>query len=503
MRATPERKPYALAAANHLTSKPIRCPNQVECPRLTSHSHQELASDWRDDEDTFDDDDGAQYHARSSAKWILGVIVVQVVCQLALLFEQLAPLRLIFRVSSFGFSVFAFAMLVGSSGYLGNAPAKKLAIAVLLIVAFNIVIHPTTSSLVGGLATLGFYFAIIAPVFWVPNLIVTRDLFTKLIWAIFLFHLLSTTFGVLQTFYPGRFQPALSKVISNSIYKGDNLKITLADGQEAYRPMGLTDIPGGAGVAGFYTVVFGLGIWLTSNRQMAKVIGAVGIFLGAYCIYLSQVRSLLVLIAIIAIALFFVSIRLGRIKFAVQVAILIPVVLVGAFAWATMIGGEATVDRFSTLMDGSPTDVYQQNRGGFLAHTLYVLLPEYPLGAGLARWGMMNAYFGGLNRAAYPIWAEIQWTGWLLDGGVPLVIFYPLAVAIAAWNTYRAAFYSPDEWLSGWGLLLVAYSVGLFAQTFGSVPFSSQFGLEFWLLQSAFWSCTEQSTIDDGEIDLA
>ena len=47
---------------------------------------------------------------------------------------------------------------------------------------------------------------------------------------------------------------------------------------------------------------------------------------------------------------------------------------------------------------------------------------------------MMLHYFGDRYNAESPqIWAEIQWTGWLLDGGIPLMI------AAAAANVSRAA----------------------------------------------------------------
>ena len=445
------------------------------------------------EEHEFDIDKSNVYRSTASERWLVGAILVQVVCQLALLMQQLGAYRVIFRMSSFGYSLVAFAVLVFVGHNRGAFPAKRLVVVVLSIVAINIVIHPITSSFLGGLATLGLYLAIAAPVFWVPNLLVTRECFKRLIWAIFLFQFLSTIFGVLQSLYPGQFQPNISTIISNYGHKGNNLKITLTNGMRVFRPMGLTDTPGGAGVAGFYTIIFGMGIWLTSKFPPAKLIGLAGVLLGAYCIYLSQIRSLIVLVAVVTVALLIILVRMGKVSLALQIAILIPVSLAAALSWATLIGGDATVQRFSTLLNGSPTEIYQKNRGGFLTHTINVLLPEYPFGAGLGRWGMMNLYFGVNTPEASPIWAEIQWTGWLLDGGVPLVFCYSLAVIISIWNTYKTACRSQDKWLSGWGLLLVAYSIGLCAQTFGSMPFLSQFGYEFWLLNSAYWTCVYQT----------
>ena len=61
----------------------------------------------------------------------------------------------------------------------------------------------------------------------------------------------------------------------------------------------------------------------------------------------------------------------------------------------------------------------------FIRYTLSELLYQFPLGAGLGRWGMMHVYFGDPTLwQAPPIHVEVQLTGWLLDGGVPLWLLY-------------------------------------------------------------------------------
>ena len=46
--------------------------------------------------------------------------------------------------------------------------------------------------------------------------------------------------------------------------------------------------------------------------------------------------------------------------------------------------------------------------------------PRVLIGAGLGRWGMAAGYFG---TASLPgIWAEIQVTGWVVDGGILMLI---------------------------------------------------------------------------------
>src|SRR5262249_12004694 len=127
--------------------------------------------------------------------------------------------------------------------------------------------------------------------------------------------------------------------------------------------------------------------------------------------------------------------RLGRLVWLTMVT---STVAAAGLVWALSVGGESVSQRLSTLVDDDPGSVYHNNRGHFLQETVEVLLPEYPLGAGLGRWGMMSAYFGDHSNA---LWAEIQWTGWLLDGGIPLVVVYVLAILsalVAVWRMTRA-----------------------------------------------------------------
>ena len=109
-------------------------------------------------------------------------------------------------------------------------------------------------------------------------------------------------------------------------------------------------------------------------------------------------------------------------------------------------------------------------------------LPDYPLGAGLGRWGMVNQYFGGGRNA---LWAEIQLTGWLFDGGILLLLAYPVTVVAAVWQGVRTALrhWSSPE-LDGWAAVIGGYNVGALALTFSCPLFMSTAGVEFWLINA-------------------
>ena len=118
----------------------------------------------------------------------------------------------------------------------------------------------------------------------------------------------------------------------------------------------------------------------------------------------------------------------------------------GAYLWAVSVGGDAVADRFLGLLNDGVFSTFDENRGLFIRYTLTELLVEFPFGAGLGRWGMMQVLFGDSTMwQAPPIHVEIQPTGWLLDGGVPLCSCMARPSLIALRHTYRLAADSHDR----------------------------------------------------------
>jgi len=85
-----------------------------------------------------------------------------------------------------------------------------------------------------------------------------------------------------------------------------------------------------------------------------------------------------------------------------------------------------------TLFVTDPISVYQNARGTQLTITFRDLLVEHPFGAGLARWGMAASYFGVFTLDAPALWAEIQFTAWMIDGGILLIALYCGALVVTA-----------------------------------------------------------------------
>lgn len=423
---------------------------------------------------------------READFWVRWFMIIQVVSQLAII-GPLGSLRTLLRMAAFGSSL-VFLFLV--RGKAGPHPARTAALVVMVILGVS-VFNPTSAMLPAALAQVGLYLAVLAPLFWVPRLTVGFPTLWTLLAILWGFHTAGSIVGVLQVYFPGRFQPALSPVIL-SLGRGyvESLMITTSNGVRVFRPMGLTDVPGGAGTSGLYAVVLGIGMFFTSRKRWLSLAAIGSVLLGLTCLYLSQIRALMVVTGISIVAITVVLAMRRDYKRLSMFGVVLVAVLVVSFRSAVSLARESVEQRVGTLAHGTPQQVYERNRGQFLSQAFGELLPEYPLGAGVGRWGMMNAYFGNKNDPNPSLWAEIQWTGWILDGGAPLVLAYLAALYLAVWTTLgiARARLRGDPALSLWGAVILAYSIGALAFTFSYPVFLSQTGMEFWFLNAVLFA---------------
>jgi hypothetical protein len=161
------------------------------------------------------------------------------------------------------------------------------------------------------------------------------------------------------------------------------------------------------------------------------------------------------------------------------------VIIVGLTA-STILGGESVRERFSTLLGDDPTTLYYQSRGNQLKSGFNELAGQYPFGAGLARWGMMYGYFGDRSKLeSTELWAEVQPTVWLLDGGLFLLGLYALALIVTALFTWRLALQLAARGDRLWASTVAAVNIGTLALVFSFVPFATQVGIQYWFLEGA------------------
>jgi hypothetical protein len=435
---------------------------------------------------------------QASSTWFEAFVWLLVITQVAQAFLTqvapfvggLGPARMLVRSTPYGASL-ALLMILASSPRRARHPATGLAGVAMVILAVSI-LHPTTNTLLAGFAHAALYLAIFAPLFWVPRLRIDLSIFRRVVIILWSFHTLSAGLGVLQVYFPDRLQPDVSELAGDADYVEAQV-ITTASGQSVFRPVGLTDRPGGAATGGFYAVLFGVGLLLTDRRTWLKAVSLVSITVGLMVIYLSQIRSIMVLTAVSVLVCAAMLVWRRDLAKAGMLSAVLSVLALGSFMLAVSVGGASVADRLGTLVAERPSEVYASNRGVFLEQTIEELLPRYPGGAGLGRHGMMNANFGDNSRPERSaIWVEIQWTAWLVDGGVPLILAYASALLAALWAVWSIALQrtssDPDAEVPFWGVLLVAFNIGGFALTFSYPLFMGQSGMEFWLLNAALFT---------------
>ncbi len=436
---------------------------------------------------------------RPASRIIELFILVEFACQAALLSPWVGVLRVFVRCAAFGTSLLLlFLYLPGRRIHPAVKPAAAVAV-LLVLAAFN----PETNTALAATMQIALYIAILAPLLWVSNLSLDQDEIRRVLVIMLAFQATSSVIGILQVYFPGQFRGNISSVIAaegKSYLQG--LLYRNAYGVLVLRPSGLTDIPGGVGMAGQYTALMGLYFFLTSRRSLMRTVAVAAALAGVVAVYLSSVKSamicLIISLATFA-ALFFwrsVSDRGRRVAYWLaqrvspwEVLAVVGAIAVGGYYLAVQIGGAGVTGATQTLTQSAPTELFYQERGRFLEYTLQVLLPQYPFGAGLGRWGMMRHYFGDpANLRSSGIWVEVQWTAWLVDGGVPLILAYTLAILIAIRFAVRCAITPNLGALGVLGALVAAIDVGLLAGTFAYVPFITSMGMDFWLLNAMLFA---------------
>ena len=434
-----------------------------------------------------------------------GFVLFEFACQVGLMVASIGGMRVLVRCGAFGVSLLL--LLIFTPGKRLH-PSVKPAIVVMAIVLFAL-LNPHTNTLLSGTMQTLLYAAILAPLLWVSNLPLERPGIRRILLIMLAFQALSSLIGVLQVYYPGRFRGNLSSVIATA--KGHYIKglyYKNAAGGLVLRPSGLTDIPGGVGLAGQYATLFGLYFFLTDRDRSIRWISIGAALIGVAAVYLSGVKSAMICLGISLAAftgLFFwqgVSARGQRVAAwasrqrisPVRALVLVGVIAVGGYYLAIRVGGQGVTNATGALTQSAPGQVFYQERGRFLEYTLNVLLPQYPLGAGLGRWGMMSYYFGNLNNPnSTPIWVEIQWTGWLVDGGVPLVLAYAFAILVAIRFAVKCSQTPALGDFAVFGALVAGYDVSVVAGTFDYNPFITSMGMDFWLLNAILFGAIAYS----------
>ena len=381
--------------------------------------------------------------------------------------------RLPLRVGAYALSIFAFVLWwFDRAGYKeGKHPAERYMLLVLVVLAMGLA-HPLTSNLESGLAQIGLYFAILCPLFWARAYVTTRRQLVRILLVLLVCNGINSMVGVLQVYNPDQWMP---RELS-SLYQGRSDFLSAASyigpgGRLIIRPPGLFDTPGAVCSAGTIAALFGLILVLEPLAVWKRAIALTMAIAGVCAIYLSHMYVLMLTAQ-------------KQTKRVAGFTMLAVGLVLGGLSLATILGGESISSRFSTLVAEDPRELYYKSRGQSVEYAFNNLLVEYPLGAGLARWGMMNYYFGDPHQLDAPaVFAEVQPNAWLLDGGFFLLLFYSIGLLTTAVYDLKLVrtLANRDDRL--WATAVIAANFGTLALVFSFVPFGTAVGMQFWFLE--------------------
>jgi hypothetical protein len=428
--------------------------------------------------------------------WLELFVAVQYCSTAVLLIPGTQPVRIFVRAFPY---VLSLAMLYFiANTYKGRqrmSPGGMLLTLALVLLAINL-LHPSTD-LSAGVAQVVFQLSIAAPLYWASRLRLDRARLDWLLWLIFVSNAASAVLGLLQVYYPDTFMPPefSAQALAMNPAAVESLSYRSVTGELITRPPGLTDMPGGAAVGALFTALLGLTfgsraalVWY----KRAAYFGLAGV--GLVTLYFTQVRSLLLMAGGAAVVMSVLLFRQRRVVQAMTLAVMTAFLLVAAFAWATAFGGASVYDRFIVIGETGVALSFQENRGIFIEHTIDELLYEYPMGAGLGRWGMMRANFGSPGNPNEQIWVEIQMTGWLLDGGVLMWFTYGGALVLSLLFVYRQAAASEAR-LAYSALTIFSLNLIVVGLTFAGPAFNTQLGIQYWFLTGLLYAAVRSARL--------
>ena len=409
-----------------------------------------------------------------------------------LLLPGVQPLRFAIRATPYLASLASLALIRKNprAPFIPGGLAMQLVLVLLVLNLF----HPATQ-IKAGIAQVLFQLAILAPAFWGATLIQSDRRLIRVLWILWAANMIGTAVGLLQIYYPDQFLPAEFSAEASASWL-HSLTFTSPSGRILVRPPGLSDLPGGGAMAGSLTAILGFAFSaLRSTGVWIRLICFASALAGVSVLYLTQVRSLTLMTVLAILLLLLFGLQQGRIWNRGWMSGAAVALIVGSFVWAVAMGGDKVRDRFENIGDKGVAASYDESRGWFWRYTFGEGLAKYPLGAGPGRWGMMGIYFSDPNRPdSPPLWAEIQPTGWLYDGGVPMWLLYGGGLAASMLFLYRIARSSSYGTAVPFAATLIfCVNCNIIGASFSGPAFNTTMGLQYWLMVALVYGAARKS----------
>ena len=377
------------------------------------------------------------------ATWCPASSALQIVCQLALLVESISAVRVVVRVLAFGLSL---ALLVFVPGQRLRHPAMPFLLASMAVTALNM-FHPQTSNVLAGSAQLGIQVAVLAPLFWVTRVRIDAVTFRRTLALLFLFNAASAAWACSRCTSPAassRPCPRPSGAWARATRAASSSRRPAACASSG--PSASRTCPAARPRGPSTAVLLGTGFLISARRGLVKALSLGGIFVGVISLYLCQVRAMALMLGVCLLAIGAVLALRGRLLQLVKLLALVGGLAVVGVGWAVAVGGESALARWGSLFEQNAGDVYYSNRGYFVEGTFTHFLPRVPAGRGpgALRHGQRLLRRRSATRRGLALWAEVQWTAWVFDGGVLVLVLYPLALLVTTFWAFRVALRRED-----------------------------------------------------------
>jgi hypothetical protein len=435
-----------------------------------------------------------------SVGWLELIVVSQTVLPALMFVPSLVPYRTISRMIAYLLPLAAWAAHVVSGRRVAGGRAYPPAICLGLAVAWMTISigNPMVNTLASALCAVMITTAVLCPAFWAPAAITDPRQLKRLLMILLVCNGASALMGLAQVYRPDTFRPPRILVFEVNGEAEGMATIVTDDGRKILRPPGLTDSPGGAAIGGLISCAIGLAVALTPIAWWKRSAGMGIAVVGLTVLFYSQIRSMTITL-ILGLVLWGVLLALrGEAKKLATLGVLGAVLALAAVGWVVRGGGARAMDRFLSLFEERATTVFYRNRGAFIEHSLTEQLPRFPLGAGPGRIGMASFYFGNplTPRDRAPLYGETQIDYWVINGGLPLVLLYPVALILAFIIVIRTAVWSPDPEVAYWAGAVFVYAVAAGASLMAGPAFEGPPGVQFWVLLGALYGTAQQARVD-------
>lgn len=378
--------------------------------------------------------------------------------------------------------------LISMGYYITNPPPKLrphpsrnwlIAVFALLLVMY---FHPDSEDM-AGVAQIALCMSVISPFFFIPAMVRGPKHLERLLAILLICNGINAAVGVLQVYNPDRFMP---KELSSAT-RDKLLRYVGAHGVLITRPTGLFDTPGAVSGSGMVATVLGLIIGATKGASpQIRIVGLLMAFAGVAVIYLTHVRSCLVVAMFSAGVYAAILVVQGQSPRAIGFGTLCGALAGVAFLFSIALGGNSIQERFASLFEKDPYSTYRDNRGIGLEYGVFEMIFELPVGGGLGRYGTIAGAFGAKKEQLF---AELQFNAWIIDGGILMAFFYMSALIANAYSEYRLAMTLRDDVFKSLAAAVFAVNLGTLLLTLSFPPFMTQVGIQYWFLSGALHGC--------------